>query len=69
MYPVYCGHPWCTSPRFGGKEDQQRDGEYPEEVQRSVTSLPNLTCLAELENPVDGNLDGYQKKKYAWLLQ
>jgi hypothetical protein len=64
MYPVYCGYPWCASPRFGGEEDQQRDGQYPKEVQRSLTRPANLICRAELKNLADGNLDGYQKKKY-----
>ena len=69
MIPVYCGHSWRASPRFGGKEDQQGDGEYPQEIQRFQTSSVDLVYLAELDNPTDGNLDGYQKKKCAYLLQ
>jgi hypothetical protein len=69
MMPVYCGYSWRASPRFGRKEDQQGDGKYPQEVQRFQTSSLDIVYFAELENPADGNLDGYQKKKYACLLQ
>ncbi|KAH0838304.1 Adaptor protein complex AP-2 alpha subunit [Lanmaoa asiatica] len=60
---VHRGHPWCTRARIRREEDKQGDGKYPQEVQRFDLSWHHRVLQAHRVFP-DGNLDGYQKKKY-----
>ena len=59
---VHRGHTRGESPRAGGEEDQQGDGEHSEEIQRSLV-VDAFALSFDLEVSPDGNLDGYQKKK------
>ena len=63
---VYCGHSRGKGPRIGGEAYKQRDGEHKEEVQRSRIML-SIALLGGSRTAIDGNLDGYQKKKYAFF--
>jgi hypothetical protein len=63
MASVHCRYPRCKGSGTGREADKQGDGKYQEEIQRFLTLFAAIFPCPH--HHADGNLDGYQKKKYA----